>query len=558
MLKYLLIKNIALIDKLEIEFGDGLNCITGETGAGKSVVVDSIGFMLGARSNKELIRSGEESCSVSGTFYQDPIVTDSKLLSLGIEPEEDGTVIVSRELNTAGRNICRINGKTVTLSNLREVSELLIDIHGQHDNTTLMNPDNHLGFVDSFGDIQSADAFLKYKNDFAEYVSIKEKIQNNNLSPEERAKRIKELREQVQEIEGANVKEGELEELLEKQKVLENGEEIAESISVAVNAIEGDGAECQGALEIISSGARALDSISDVAEKYAEISSKMNEIKYGLEDVLHELRNMFDDTQFSPEELRETENRIDAICDLTDKYGDDLEESLTTAQKELYDLEDGEEEADKLAARFEKAKLTLKEDSDALTKVRKNIADILSKEIRAELAELEMPGASFETAVSQTDSFGENGCNSAEFLVSANRGEPVKPVAKTASGGELSRIMLAIKSILADTDMIPALIFDEIDVGISGKTADTVGMKLKKISKSHQVLCVTHSTQIAVKADNNILLSKAEGTDGRTHICAKILDYKEKVREIARLLDGNPDSQITLNHAENLIKESLS
>ena len=556
MLGYLLIKNIALIDELEIEFSEGLNCLTGETGAGKSVVVDSIGFMLGARSNRELIRSGADSCFVSGTFYGEEKNTDEKLIALGIEPESDGTVIISRELNTAGRNICRINGRTVTLSNLREISELLIDIHGQHDNTTLMSPENHLGFVDAFGDVFTTEAFEKYAVCYREYAELKEKIQRNNLSPEEREKRITELKERIREIEGADVKKGELERLIERQKILESGEDIAESITAAVNAVEGDGYEVQGALSEISEGASALEKIADISENYGEIASRMNDIKYNLEDLLHDLRNAFDEANFSPEELRETENRIDAIEDLKRKYGDDLEASLEEAQKALYDMEDGAEEAGQLARRFDAIKKELALDGEAVTRVRKGITDILSREICEELAELEMAGAVFTAEIKETESFGQTGMNTAEFLVSTNKGEPVKPVAKIASGGELSRIMLAIKSILADSDSIPTLIFDEIDVGISGRTADTVGTKLKKISGSHQVICVTHSTQIAVKANNNILLLKEESPDGRTLIRAKTLDYDGKVREIARLLDGNPNSEMAVKHAKQLIEEN--
>ncbi|MBE7055944.1 MAG: DNA repair protein RecN [Ruminococcaceae bacterium] len=565
MLESLFIKNIALIEELEIKPEKGLNCITGETGAGKSVVVDSIGFVLGARSYRDLIRTGSESCLVSAVFQPDSVNINRKLQEIGITPEEDNTILLSRELTLAGKNNCRINGHSVTLSILRTIGEFLIDIHGQHDNRRLMEPETHREMVDLYGEKEILPIYEKYRTLLEEYNDLKGKLSEGNTDPLKRQERIDLLTFQISEIEMADIKENEWEELKNRKEKLLSAEKIVTSLGKSSEALSGS-YDSTGACEMIAAVVKLMNSIGNLDETYKSIAERTESLSYELEDISREIRNLSDDFFFTPEELSETEDRLEVIEKLNKKYGN-IQEYYDKACKELDELNQGEEYVQKLIEKISYVYEKLTEAGVALRDIRKEIGKNLSEEVKIQLNELEMPGVSFsvevnieipEKPVNLTDrwpAFEENGIDSVEFLISANRGEPLKPVAKIASGGELSRIMLAIKTILADTDNTPTLIFDEIDVGISGKAAGSVAEKLKKISGIHQVMCVTHSTQIAVKADCNILLKK-DICEGRTLIGCEILDKEGKIREIARLLDGNPDSPVALGHAKSLLEKA--
>ncbi len=566
MLQSLLINNIALINELEILPGTGLNCLTGETGAGKSVVVDSIGFVLGARSYRDLIRTGSDGSSVTAVFNESGEGVLSRLNEVGIQPEEDNTLILSRELSLAGKNTCRINGKMVTLSQLRVIGELLIDIHGQHDNRRLMEPETHKELVDAYGSSDILPVYENYKALLEEYNLLRVKLSSDNTDPGKRQERIDLLKYQISEIESANIKEGEYEDLKILKEKLLAGEKITDALAVSSGALRGD-YDSEGALELISSALKKLDSVSSFDEKYEDVFKRLESVSFELEDISREIRGLKDEFYFTPEELSETEDRLEVIEKLTKKYGSDISGYYDSACQELDELNKGDEYIKELLAKIEDIYHKLIKAGCKLSEKRKSVGEKMSEDVCRELAELEMPGASFEVFAeteipAKPESikdkwplFDETGIDKVEFLISANRGEPLKPVAKIASGGELSRIMLAIKTILADTDKTSTLIFDEIDVGISGKAAASVAEKLKNISKLHQVLCVTHSTQIAVKADVNILLEKRLEND-RTLIGSTILDKNGKIREIARLLDGNPDSSEALSHAKSLLEKA--
>lgn len=564
MLQSLYIQNIALIEKLEIEFGRGLNCLTGETGAGKSVIIDSIGFVLGARSSRELIRTGAESCKVVSTFYQSSDRVQEKLSELGVNFEEDGTLIISRELTAAGRNSCRINGQSVTLTMLKHLGEMLLDIHGQHDNQTLMKPETHIDLLDDYGELAISSLLKKYNTQLKEYNRLRGELSQGDMDPGKRQERIDLLTYQIEEIEEAGIKNDEKARLKNRRDQLAAGEKIIKGLCQCSQSLNGDEGELLGAASLLTVALKAITSVSPYDDRYEDMRKQLQEAVYTVEDISREISSLYEGFYFTPEELIETENRLEEIEKLTKKYGDDIETYLHRAQQELDKLADSEAYVRKLQGKISDAYEALKHTAMEITQVRKETAEELSSKICKELDDLEMHGASFcvniqsvipEISGDTWPLWGAKGIDRVEFMISANRGEPPKPVAKIASGGELSRIMLAIKSILAASDMTPTLIFDEIDIGISGKTASSVAGKLRQIALLHQVICVTHSVQIAMKGNTNIYLSKQE-SDGKTLIQCKILDYQGKIRELARLLDGNPDSEMAIQHAKALLEKA--
>ncbi len=564
MLQSLYIQNIALIEKLEIEFERGLNCLTGETGAGKSIIIDSIGFVLGARSSKDLIRTGAESCKVVSTFSQSSDRIQEKLSEYGVGFEEDGTLIISRELTIAGRNSCRINGQSVTLTMLKRLGELLLDIHGQHDNQTLMKPETHIDLLDDYGQSAISPLLGKYSAQLKIYNSLRAELFQGNMDPQKREERIDLLTYQIHEIEAAGIKEGEKAQLKTRRDQLLAGEKITRALCQCSQALNGDDIEGMGSASLLSVALKAITSVAPYDDKYEEMRKQLQEAVYTVEDISREISSLYEDFYFTQDELTETENRLEEIEKLTKKYGEDIETYLENARQELDRLADSEAYVNKLQERICSAYEDLRKTALELGDGRRATAEALSDAICRELDDLEMHGASFcvdiqtvipELIEGKWPVWNANGADRVEFMISANMGEPPKPIAKIASGGELSRIMLAIKSILAASDMTPTLIFDEIDIGISGKTASSVAGKLRQIALLHQVICVTHSVQIAMRGNTNIYLSKQE-LNGRTLINCKILDYQGKVRELARLLDGDPDSEMAIRHAKALLEKA--
>lgn len=568
MLMLLRIRNIALIDELTVEFTDGMNCLTGETGAGKSIIIDAIQCMLGFRTSKELIKTGCDSAYTEGVFYIDDPEVTSFLEEIGIEEEEDHTLILQRELSLSGRNVCRINGRLAAVSMLRQLGELLIDIHGQNDNQSLMKQSSHIALLDAY----STDELIEQKSRFMsllkEFKDLRASLEKFSGDPKERERLADLYSYQINEIEASGIYIGEDEALNEKRMILANSEKITESLSASHDIINGDGYSESSIVDRLSSVKSFLSSISAYSEEYSDFLSRIEEVYYIIEDISSDIRASLDKVTFDKSELDETEERINVIYKLKRKYGSEIEQILEYAENTralLDELLSGEESANKIVKQLDEKNEELRAVCEDMNFTRVKAAKLLEEEVVNELESLEMSKTKFKTEINFDDEKDENGyynyskdgLDRVEFLISANPGEPLKSLSKTASGGELSRIMLAIKTVLAGVDSISTLIFDEIDTGISGKAAKSVAKKLKTISENHQVICVTHHAQIAAAADNNIFISK-RFSDASTETYVETLDYDGKVREIARLLDGDPDSEITSIHAKELISKFRS
>lgn len=563
MIQSLTIKNTAIIDKLTVEFGEGLNCLSGETGAGKSIIIDSICCLLGERSSRENIRHGCESASVQGVFYDESEDVIDLLEEFGIDAEDDGTLILFREYSVSGKNVCRINGQTVTLSMLKRLGETLIDIHGQHDNHALLLPASHIDILDAFGGDEIAVVKARYKNEYTRLHAIETEIKSLSGDPSERQAKIDLLSFQIDEIKSAELKIGEEEELEDRRKVLANAEDISACLNgTYARLTESDGMHgsvCDALYDIQSD----FEKISEYSEKYSELLEKINDAVYALEDVTSVLRREKDEDLYSKEEADEIDERLELIFKLKRKYGATVEEILKFCDDAESKLSAIENSAERYEAAFNERAMVcgiLKELCEDMNFMRAKAAFTLESNISGELCDMDMGKVKFKTKIDYDDAddgadirFGKNGLDSVEFLVSTNPGEQPRPLAKIASGGELSRIMLAIKCVLADIDNTPTLIFDEIDTGISGQAAISVGSKFKKLSKNHQVICVTHLAQIAAIANHNIFVSKIS-KDEQTKTSVKVLDDDEKVLEICRLLDGGEITETTIGHAKELIQ----
>ncbi len=560
MLMSLTIKNTAIIDTLTVNFGEGMNCLTGETGAGKSIIIDSICCLLGERVSRENIRRGCESASVQGLFCTESSAVSDILEELGIEAEEDGTLILFREYTCAGKNTCRVNGQLVTLSMLRKIGECLVDVHGQHDNHSLLSPSTHLGMLDLFAGDEMLYIKGRFSEKYAELRSIEESLEELEGDPQKRAETIELLRFQTEEIESAGLKNGEDEELENRRLVLSNAEKIIETLCRAYSALSGEGGydSDKGIISTLGNIASEIEGISKYKESYSEILSKINEAMWILDDASTEIRNEKEEALYDPQEIAETDKRLDEIYRLKRKYGNTIEEITEFAEKaaeRLEILESGELRCNELTKRKNAVKDEMKALAAQLHVLRAEAMLKLEDGIHRELADMEMDKVRFKVSLDYDTEreFTKNGLDRVEFLISTNPGEPQKPLAKIASGGELSRIMLAIKSVLADIDEIPVLIFDEIDTGISGFAATKVAEKFKNIARAHQVICVSHLAQIAAIADCNIFVNKTYNGESVT-TAAKLLNEEEKIREVSRLLDGGDYSEVTFRHAEELIK----
>lgn len=566
MLVHLEISNIAIIEKLSMDFEKGLNILTGETGAGKSIIIDSINALLGMRTSRDLIRSGEEKASVEGIFL-DPNGKPADLLKeLGIEPEPDGTVLVAREISLSGKNICRINGRLVSVSALRDLGEILIDMHGQYDSQSLLRVEMHAELLDAFAGETVSRLKQEYRQLVDRYRSIDGKIRKLSGNSDDRERQIDFLKYQVDEIEKARLYEGEEEDLKSRRNLLANSEKIYSVLSEVYDLLAVGSQTGIPAVDGLRRALTRMEQIADLSEKYSSIRVELENATYGLEDVVTDVRRQIEGVEFNPNELDHVERRIDFIQSLKKKYGETVSAILDYCRKAQGELEEilANEE---VVARLEEEINSLKKDIFkcvcGLNEARKRAAEGLEKRICVELEDLEMKDAKFkvsiEMQIASPDDIRtvppEGGYGSIEFLVAVNKGEPLKPLSKTASGGEMSRIMLAIKKILADVDEVPTLIFDEIDIGIGGQTAVKVGEKLKFISAGHQVICVTHLAQIACNADAHYFIEKT--TEGeRTRTSVKRLEGDEITREIARIMGGTRESELSLRYAEEMLERS--
>lgn len=567
MLQQLEIQNIALIDSLSIEIGKGLNVLTGETGAGKSIIIDSINAILGERVSKDLIRTGKDKAVVQAVFINKQDKVCKFMDENGISIEDDGTLIISREVSQSGRNVCRVNGTMITVSVLKELGNMLIDVHGQHDNQSLLNVESHIDLLDAFGGKSIENMLLEYRALLKERRELFLKLESLSGAGVDRERKIDLLKYQIEEIKSASLKKGE-EESLNKQRLFASGaEKIIATLSSTYETIYEGKSGKSGYLDGLNKSAMELSNISKYDKKFEDISQKMYEVTYLLEDICHTIRSERDNIDFDPLELEKIDERLDLIFKLKRKYGKNTDEVLSYLEKielELEELLNNEELVLKISKQIHDLERKMLDICRRINTERMTCAKILEERIGSELIDLEMKRAEFKVNIifdaneeANIYNFSYKGLDKVEFLFSANVGEPLKQLSKIASGGEMSRVMLAIKSILADVDSIPTLIFDEIDTGISGRAAQKVGEKLATISKHHQVLCVTHLTQIAAMADSNYFIEKIT-TDNSTYTNVKRLDTNEVRVEIARIIGGNATSDITLKHAGEILEAARS
>ena len=535
MISTLHIKNIGIIDEIMIDFSKGFNILTGETGAGKTLIIGALGIVAGGRFSKEMIRKGENHSFVEVSIY------------LPNHPKAvDGNIIISREIFDNGRNTCKINGRLVTVNELKEFMNNIINIHGQNDNQNLLNKENHIKYLDKF----LGKEFLSKKNEYTDlynkYVDINRKLKENYGDEKEKQRKLDLLNYQVNEIKNANLKIKEDEELEEQRNLIVNAEKISKSLNEADMQIN------ENALNSISIAIKNLEKIEEINIKYQKTLSSLKSNYYDLQEIAIDLNHYNSDTSFEEEERDEIENRIDEINDLKRKYGNTIEEILNyknEVEEEIDKIENLEEKNKELKTELTKITAELEKRAIELHIIRQKHGIELETKINSELANLEMPNAKFKINIENTN-FNKDGNDELEFMITTNKGEDFKPLIKTASGGEMSRIMLAIKTVLSDVDEVPILIFDEIDTGISGKAGNAVGEKLKTISKNHQVIIVTHLASIAAKGDSNYYIYKeVEGDNTKTRI--KNLNEQEVIEEIARIASGIV-SEISLKHAMEL------
>lgn len=549
MLQNLHVKNLALIDEAEVEFRSGLNILTGETGAGKSIILGSIHLALGGKYSVDMLRKGATFGLVELTFTVEGEEQREAFRALDIEPE-DGEIILSRKL-MEGRSVSRINGETVSTSKLKQVAEILIDIHGQHEHQSLLYKKNHLVILDAFAKDAIEECKERVADAYKEYRAYKDELSKALSDESERAKEADFLAFEVNQIREANLKLGEDEQLEERYKQIINSKKIVENIEEAYG-YTGEGEHGSGG-ELIARAVRCMQDAAHYDEKASSLSEQLLEIDSLLNDFNHDLTEYRRSLEFSEEEFYETESRLNELNRLKAKYGHSIEEVLRYCEEKeerLARLQDYDHYLENLRREYERALSTLESEAEELTKKRKDQAELLRNAIVSGLLDLNFLEVNFEIAFEELEEYTANGKDVVEFLISMNPGEPVKPLGEIASGGELSRIMLAIKTVLADKDSIPTLIFDEIDVGISGRTAQKVSEKMKLIGLKHQVICITHLAQIAAMADSHFAIEK-QVEDGKTVTKIHELTEEESIQELARILGG---AEITNTVVKNAIE----
>ena len=551
MLSQLYIENIAVIEKASIDFQKGFNILTGETGAGKSIIIDSINAVLGGRVSREIVRNGAKMARVSALFTSIGTETLQKLEELGLSPEEEENLLLQREIRSEGKTVCRINGRPATVSMLREVGLTLLSILGQHESYELLSPEQHVEYIDSFGGLNELKS--QYSSAYHKLRSVKKEWDSLLMDEDQKARRMDLLRYQIEELEAGEIRLGEQEELAQQRTMFRNSEKIAESIAIAKNALGGDD-ESAGA---VSSVGTAADSLEDAAQFLPSLTStaqKLRDLEYNLQDCLAEVREAGESLEYDPARLEQVEERLDQLYRLSLKYGsteEEMLEFLERSRKELRTIELSDERAQELSEEYERCKAEAIQLAKELSSKRRKAASELVSQVREELTFLDMPGVEFQVEQLRCP-LNQWGCDKIQFLLSTNPGEPPRPMAKIASGGELSRIMLAIKTVLSGTDRIPTLIFDEIDTGISGSAARKVGLKLQQVSQNRQVLCVTHLAQIAALADAHFLISK-QIRDQKTFTQVLPLDFEGRKREIARIMGGTEITPLLLQNAEEML-----
>lgn len=556
MLSLLHIENIALIDQADISFGPGFNVLTGETGAGKSIIIDSISAVMGERTSRDLIRTGEKSALVTAIFRDLPDLPWFQ--ENGIGPDENGELILSRKIQADGKNICRVAGKPCTVVQLKALGGQLIDIHGQHDGQQLLDESCHLGYLDSFG-LLGADG-EEYRTEYQKLAELRRQIAALQMNEAEKARRIDTLQYQIAELERAELRPGEEEELDERKKILRSADQLMAAVEGAYGAVFGD-EDRDGAASLLAEAESAVARVADFSGELSQLSESLADLRYAAEDAAERLRDLRDSFEFSPHELDEVESRLDLLYRLKKKYGSTIQEMLEYLERsraELDRIEMAEDTILKLEKKRAKLLEKVKKKAEELSKKRQAAAQTLKERIEEELRQLDMPKVRFETEfLPKSGDLGldETGMDEVRFLMSANVGENLKPIARVASGGELSRIMLALKNVLAENDSIMTLIFDEVDTGVSGRAAGKVAEKMSRLSQTCQVLCVTHLAQIAAMSDSHYSVQKEE-KDGRTYTNVRTLDREGRKQELARLTGGVHTSAAILEGAEELLREA--
>lgn len=550
MLELLHIENIAIIEEADIQFQPGFNALTGETGAGKSIVIDAMDAVLGGRTSRELIRTGAAKAFVSAVFSG--ISSDLEgLVEIGIVPDEDGNLLLQREIGNDGKNVCRVNGRPVTVSHLRRIGVELLNIHGQHDGAQLLDEEQHGAYLDRFGRTQSA--LESYQVEYVAMANLKAQIKALQFDEAEKARKVDSLRFQIHELESAELVSGEEEELYTRRNILRNGEKYMEALSGAEYFLFGDD-ESVGAVNQLQNAQEALYGIRNLGDDLGDLFHRLGELNsevYDLAETIRDKRAVFD---FSPAELDAVESRTDQLYRLKKKYGatvEDMLDYLDKCRKELDAIETADDTLILLESKLKKAEKAVLAAGKSLTCARKEAASILEQRIQSELQDLDMKQVRFAISFSEKEP-AEDGCDTIRFLMSANIGESLRPIAKIASGGELARIMLALKNVLAEQEAVGTLVFDEVDTGVSGRAAQKVAEKLAQVSRRKQVLCVTHLPQLAAMADTHFSVEKGEEND-RTYTKVVLLDREHRKAELARITGGTYVTESLLESSGELL-----
>lgn len=556
MLSLLHIENIALIQSADIRFEPGFNVLTGETGAGKSIVIDSIGAVLGERTSRELIRTGAKSALVTAVFTQVPPLP---WLEENGFPTGEEELLLQRELQGDGRNVCRIDGKLVTVAQLRELGRQLLNIHGQHDGQQLLDPASHLGYLDQFGGCQPL--LESYQEAYRKWHDIRREMDKLQMDEAERSRRVDTLNYQIQELERAQLKAGEDEELSARRTLLRSAGRLMEAVQSAEFALSGD-EDRDGACSLIAQAEGEVQGVSSISPELGELSEKLTALRCAADDAADTLRDLSRSFDFSPGELDQVEERLDLLYRLRKKYGPTVEDMLSyldRCRKELDQIQYADDTLARLEKDLKKAQKEAARRGEVLSQARREAAGALQARVQEELRQLDMPKVRFQTEFTPKGGeagMDETGLDEVQFLMSANLGEALKPIQKVASGGELARIMLALKNVLAQQDQVATLIFDEVDTGVSGRAAQKVAEKLRSVARNKQVLCVTHLPQIAALADTHLLIAKGE-RDGRTYTTVTPLDREGRKLELARIIGGASITEITLKSAEEMLTSGV-
>ena len=548
MLSLLHIENIAVIECADISFDRGFNVLTGETGAGKSIVIDAISAILGERAYRDMIRTGTERASVRAVFTEVPEFPWFAENGVEYDPE----TVISREIHLDGKNICRVNGTLVNVSCLHKLGIQLINIHGQHDSAALFDEENHLAFLDAFADNGKLRA--SYEERYEAVAKLRREISSLTMDEGEKLRRMENLKYQIAEIEKAELEPGEDDRLEERRKVLQNAEKLSNGMETAVECLYG-GEDSDGASGLLAQAEYALARLSRFSDSFAALHDRVSDLMYQVQDAAEEVRDARDSLSYSAEELEQIESRLDVIHKLRRKYGttcEDILEYLDKAKKELDEIEFADDKLERLKRNLKKAEKEAWDAAGVLRENRQQAADTMSKRILSELAQLDMPRVQFACRFTETE-LTANGADAVAFYMSANAGEALKPLSRVASGGELARIMLAMKNVLAEKDQVATLIFDEVDTGVSGRAAQKVAEKLRSVAVHKQVLCVTHLPQLAALANTHLLIAKSE-RDGRTYTSVTPLDLEGRKRELARIIGGANITETTLKSAEEMLR----